>query len=137
MTVSSIFDMRFSPEAAEEGFNLSLAIGADMTATAGCTGYDVIRDVADPGHVMIATRWNAPAPKGKPCSPPTSVIRRSLASPNCLARFPLGSSAHAPTSRDQVSASGGLRSKAGDRHDCAAPASSPPAGAAQSFIGGA
>jgi quinol monooxygenase YgiN len=59
VTVSSVFDMRFSTETAEEGFSLALAIGADMRATAGCTGYDVIRDLADPGHVVIATRWNA------------------------------------------------------------------------------
>ncbi|MET0456370.1 MAG: antibiotic biosynthesis monooxygenase [Mycobacterium sp.] len=59
MPVSSVFDMRFPPEAAEEGFNLSLAIGADMTPTAGCTGYDVIRDLADPGHVVIVTRWGS------------------------------------------------------------------------------
>lgn len=58
MPVSSVFDMRFSPEAAEEGFNLSREIGADMTTTAGCIGYDVIRDLTDPGHVVIITRWH-------------------------------------------------------------------------------
>jgi quinol monooxygenase YgiN len=59
MPVSSLFDMRFSPETADEGLALSLAIGADMTATPGCLGYDVIRDHSDPGHVVIVTRWNA------------------------------------------------------------------------------
>jgi quinol monooxygenase YgiN len=58
MAVSSVFDMRFSPETADEGVGLALAIGADMPATAGCTGYDVIRDLADPGHVVIVTRWD-------------------------------------------------------------------------------
>ncbi|MFB7658171.1 MULTISPECIES: putative quinol monooxygenase [unclassified Streptomyces] len=58
MTVASVFDMHFSPESTEEGVGLALAIGADMPATAGCTGYDVIRDLADPGHVVIVTRWN-------------------------------------------------------------------------------
>ena len=59
MTVSSVFDMRFSAEAAEEGYDLALAIGADMLPTAGCIGYEVIRDLTDPGHVVIATRWSA------------------------------------------------------------------------------
>ncbi|WP_261575893.1 putative quinol monooxygenase [Frankia gtarii] len=58
MAVSSVFDLRFSPESAQEGVDLARAIGADMPATAGCTGYDVIRDLADPGHVVIVTRWN-------------------------------------------------------------------------------
>ena len=31
---------------------------ADMIATTDCTGYDVIRDLADPGHVVIVTRWS-------------------------------------------------------------------------------
>ena len=43
---------------ADEGVALALAIGADMPATAGCTGYDVIHDLADPGHVVIVTHWN-------------------------------------------------------------------------------
>jgi quinol monooxygenase YgiN len=59
MPVSSVFDMRFPRENADEGFSLSLAIGSDMTATADCTGYDVIRDLADPGHVVIVTRWSS------------------------------------------------------------------------------
>lgn len=59
MPVSSVFDMRFPRENADEGFTLSLAIGADMIATADCTGYDVIRDLADPGHVVIVTRWSS------------------------------------------------------------------------------
>ena len=58
MPVSSVFDLRFPPEAAEEGFNLALGIGADMTPTAGCTRYDVIRDLADPGHVVVVTHWD-------------------------------------------------------------------------------
>ncbi|MGE0217310.1 putative quinol monooxygenase [Mycolicibacterium sp.] len=58
MPVSSVFDMRFPPDSAEEGYDLSLAIGADMIATTDCTGYDVIRDLADPGHVVIVTRWS-------------------------------------------------------------------------------
>lgn len=59
MAVASVFEFRFSPEATQEGVGIAQAIGADMPATAGCTGYDVIRDLADPGHVLVVTRWNA------------------------------------------------------------------------------
>ena len=58
MAVASVFDFRFSPEAAQEGVGVAIAIGADMPATAGCTGYDIVRDLADPGHVLVITRWN-------------------------------------------------------------------------------
>ena len=57
MSVASVFEFRFSPETAGEGVEVARAIGADMPATAGCTGYDVIRDLADPGHVVVVTRW--------------------------------------------------------------------------------
>ena len=58
MAVASVFEFRFSPDAAREGVDIARAIGADMPATAGCTGYDVITDIADPGHVIVLTRWN-------------------------------------------------------------------------------
>ena len=58
MSVASVFEFRFSPETVQEGIEVAQAIGADMPATAGCTGYDVIRDLADPGHVLVITRWN-------------------------------------------------------------------------------
>jgi len=58
MTVSSIFHLHFPPEAAEEGYQLALAIGADMWGTAGSTGYDVVRDLTDPGRVVVVSRWD-------------------------------------------------------------------------------
>ena len=58
MAVASVFEFRFSPGTAQEGVEIARAIGADMPATAGCIGYDVIRDLADPGHVIVLTRWN-------------------------------------------------------------------------------
>ena len=59
MTVASIFDFRFSPNATQEGLELAAAIGADMPIPAGSQGHDVGRDLADPGHVVGITRWNA------------------------------------------------------------------------------
>ncbi len=58
MTVASIFDFRFSPTATQEGIDLATRIGADMTPTAGYVGHDVVRDLADAGHVVVITRWN-------------------------------------------------------------------------------
>ena len=58
MAVASVFEFRFSPDAAREGADIAHAIGADMPATAGYIGYDVISDITDPGHVIVVTRWN-------------------------------------------------------------------------------
>ena len=58
MAVASVFEFRFSPDAIQEGVGVARAIGADMPATAGCTGYEVIGDLRDPGHVLVITRWN-------------------------------------------------------------------------------
>ena len=58
MAVASVFEFRFSPGTTREGVDIANAIGADMPATAGCIGYEVIRDLADPGHVVVLTRWN-------------------------------------------------------------------------------
>ncbi len=59
MAVASVFEFRFSPENADEGMDVARAIGADMPATAGYTGYDVIVDLSDPGHVLVITYWGA------------------------------------------------------------------------------
>lgn len=61
MSVASVFEFRFSATTAEEGHQVATAIGADMSATAGYLDHEVIRDVADPGHVVVLTRWGAQA----------------------------------------------------------------------------
>lgn len=57
MTVASVFEFRFSPETADEGYDVARRIGADMPATKGYIGHDVIRDGADGGHMLVITRW--------------------------------------------------------------------------------
>lgn len=58
MSVASIFDFRFSADNADEGLSVAWSIGADMPATHGYIGHDVIQDTADPGHVVVMTRWS-------------------------------------------------------------------------------
>ena len=57
MSVSSMFEFRFPAEQAEAGYEVAVSIGGDMPATAGYEGHDVIRDLTDPGHVLVITRW--------------------------------------------------------------------------------
>ena len=59
MSVSSMFEFKFPAEQAEAGYQVATAIGEDMTATAGYEGHDIVRDLTDPGHVLVITRWAA------------------------------------------------------------------------------
>ena len=61
MPVESIFDFRFPPSAHAEGLSLAQAIGADMPSRPGFVDYRVIQDVADRGHLQVATRWDSPS----------------------------------------------------------------------------
>ena len=61
MAVSSVFDFHFTADHADEGVDLAFSIGADMPATAGYVRHDVVRDLADPGHVAVITQWHEQA----------------------------------------------------------------------------
>ena len=57
MSVKSVFEFKFSAPTREEGLRLAEGIGNDMPPLKGYMGHEVIRDVADPGHVMVSTHW--------------------------------------------------------------------------------
>ena len=59
MTVKSMFDYRFPAEHVDEGYVLAQGIGADMIPLAGYLDHEIVRDVKDPGHMMINTRWES------------------------------------------------------------------------------
>ncbi len=57
MAVKSIFDFKFPAEAAKDGLRLAQAIGNDMPPFEGYLDHEIIQDVADPGHILVNTRW--------------------------------------------------------------------------------
>ena len=59
MTVKSMFDYRFPAEHVDEGHKLVQGIGADMIPLAGYLDYEIVRDVKDPGHMMVNTLWES------------------------------------------------------------------------------
>ena len=59
MGAASVFEFRFPADSAQEGFEVATGIGADMPATAGYVGHDVVRDLSDAGHVVVITSWGA------------------------------------------------------------------------------
>ena len=61
MAVESSFEFRFPAEAHEEGREIAARIGADMPALNGFVDYQVTRDVADPGHLVVVTGWDTQA----------------------------------------------------------------------------
>lgn len=61
MSAVSVFDFKFSAENAAEGVELATAVGADMPATNGYIRHEVIRDIADAGHVVVITFWHEQA----------------------------------------------------------------------------
>lgn len=57
MAVKSVFDFKFPADAVDEGRKLAQAIGEDMPPLPGYLDHEVIQDVADPGHILVNTRW--------------------------------------------------------------------------------
>ena len=57
MSVRSMFEFKFPEACREEGLRLSTAVGDDMVPLKGYLDHEVIQDVADPGHLMVNTRW--------------------------------------------------------------------------------
>ena len=61
MSAASIFEFRFDSANTAEGFDLASAVGKDMEPTEGYLRHEVVRDIADAGHVAVITFWNEQA----------------------------------------------------------------------------
>jgi heme-degrading monooxygenase HmoA len=59
MSVYSIWESRFPPEAAEEGIRVTRAIWHDMLSFDGYLGHELIHDLDLPGHVFVVGRWTS------------------------------------------------------------------------------
>ncbi len=59
MSVKSMFDFKFPAQHAAEGVSLARSVGIDMTSKAGYLDHEIIRDVKDPGHVMVNTHFES------------------------------------------------------------------------------
>jgi quinol monooxygenase YgiN len=58
--ITVLADMRFKPEATDEGVQALGAILPDTRAFDGCLRVDVVQDQADKGHVILIEEWAAP-----------------------------------------------------------------------------
>ncbi len=59
MTVYSIWESYFPPEATGEGRELTERIWEDMTGFEGYLGHELLQDLDDPGHLLVVSRWHS------------------------------------------------------------------------------
>lgn len=57
--VHVVWEFRFPPAALAEGEQVVHAIWRDMTRFDGYVDHEVVRDVDDPGHLVVLSRWTS------------------------------------------------------------------------------
>jgi quinol monooxygenase YgiN len=59
MGVYVIWEFRFPAEASQEGAGVVEAIWDDMPSFEGYLDHQLIRDLDDPGHLVVVSRWTS------------------------------------------------------------------------------
>lgn len=59
MSTYSIWESRFPAESAEEGRRVTEEIWRDMPGYEGYLGHEILRDLDDPGHLLVVSRWTS------------------------------------------------------------------------------
>lgn len=59
MAVFSIWEFHFPPERAEEGLEVTRAIWEDMPGFEGYLDHEIVRDLDEPGHLIVVSRWES------------------------------------------------------------------------------
>jgi quinol monooxygenase YgiN len=59
MTIYSVWESHFPPEAAQEGRAVTEEIWRDMTQFDGYLTHELIEDLDDPGHLLVVSQWTA------------------------------------------------------------------------------
>jgi quinol monooxygenase YgiN len=57
MSIYSIWESRFPPEAAQAGVEATQAIWGDMPCFDGYLEHEVVQDLDQPGHLFVLSRW--------------------------------------------------------------------------------
>jgi quinol monooxygenase YgiN len=57
MSVYSVWESHFPPDAAEEGRAVTEAIWRDMPGFEGYISHEVVADLDDPGHLLVISQW--------------------------------------------------------------------------------
>jgi quinol monooxygenase YgiN len=57
VSIYSIWESRFPPEAAQAGVEATHAIWRDMPGFDGYLEHEVVQDLDQPGHLFVLSRW--------------------------------------------------------------------------------
>ncbi len=55
----SVWEFRFAAGTAQEGLGVAEDIWHDMLAFEGYVGHELIRDLDDPGHLLVVSQWSS------------------------------------------------------------------------------
>ncbi len=59
MGIYSVWEFRFPAGTAQEGLGVTEDIWHDMLGFEGYVGHEVIRDLDDPGHLLVVSQWSS------------------------------------------------------------------------------
>jgi quinol monooxygenase YgiN len=59
MHVYSVWEFHYPAENVERGLAVAEAIWADMPGYDGYLSHEIVRDLDDPGHLMVISRWSS------------------------------------------------------------------------------
>ena len=59
MAVYSIWESHFPTGTTGEGQKVTERIWEDMTGFEGYLGHELLQDLADPGHLLVVSRWES------------------------------------------------------------------------------
>jgi quinol monooxygenase YgiN len=59
MNVTVLWESRFAPVSAEGGLEVTRKIWQDMRQFPGYVDHEIVRDLDDPGHVLVISHWSS------------------------------------------------------------------------------
>ena len=59
MDVTVLWESRFRPASAEGGMEVTRKIWQDMRQFPGYVDHEIVRDLDDPGHVLVISHWTS------------------------------------------------------------------------------
>jgi quinol monooxygenase YgiN len=59
MNVTVVWESRFSAAGAERGLEVTRKICQDMRQFSGYVDHEIVRDLDDPGHVLVISHWTS------------------------------------------------------------------------------
>ncbi|MGE5206090.1 MAG: putative quinol monooxygenase [Chlamydiota bacterium] len=84
MNVTVLWESRFPPASAEGGLEVTRKIWQDMRQFPGYVDHEIVRDLDDPGHLLVISHWSsreaADTVKNRYRAHPNAVLASQLAS---------------------------------------------------------